>query len=255
MALMARLDLTGARAKIERAKKHICDLDGERSTFLNLNPYRATPEYYPEYNATAYYLDNFAPVPEAIPLIAGDAAHNLRSALDHLACALIKRVGNEPTAHTYFPVCESSQKYKSESARKVEGISLADKEAIDLIKPYGGGNDSLWGLHRLDIIDKHKLLITPVVCVNQIGYGISQMEVERMFGGILKLPPGAILPQTFWFPLPPKGVDAFALKKGDMVLKVEGDHETNQNVELTFDIAFGEPEVFKGRPLVPTLQN
>ena len=33
-------------------------------------------------------------------------------------------------------------------------------DAIDAIKPYKGGNDTLWRLHGLNNIDKHRLLIT-----------------------------------------------------------------------------------------------
>jgi len=33
-------------------------------------------------------------------------------------------------------------------------------EAIDALKPYGGGNDLLWRLHELNNSDKHRLLFT-----------------------------------------------------------------------------------------------
>lgn len=30
---------------------------------------------------------------------------------------------------------------------------------LKALKPYKGGNEPLWGLNRLDILDKHRLLV------------------------------------------------------------------------------------------------
>lgn len=38
---------------------------------------------------------------------------------------------------------------------------------VNEIKPYHGGNDALWGLHKTDIADKHILLI-PVFSVSSL---------------------------------------------------------------------------------------
>src|ERR1035437_1403736 len=152
-------DLSEALAKIERAKEHIRDLDRERAAFLGSNPYTLTPEFNGETSSTLYFLDECRDIPDVIPLIAGDAIHNLRTALDYLACGLVKDNGNEPTSHTYFPISECAEKYRPESKRKTEGVSDAVKQAIDAFKPYRGGDDTLYGLHRLDIIDNQTLLL------------------------------------------------------------------------------------------------
>ncbi len=50
-------------------------------------------------------------------------------------------------------------------------ISQAPKAIIDLImdviKPYKGGNDALWALHDLNILDKHRILL-PVMQLNAV---------------------------------------------------------------------------------------
>jgi hypothetical protein len=38
---------------------------------------------------------------------------------------------------------------------------------LDVIKPYKGGNDNLYALHSLDIMDKHRLLI-PIISVTAL---------------------------------------------------------------------------------------
>jgi hypothetical protein len=41
---------------------------------------------------------------------------------------------------------------------------------------------------------------------------------------------------------------------GDIVCRLFGDYESNKNVELGFDIALGEPEIFKGRSIAKHLR-
>jgi hypothetical protein len=158
---MASPKLEGARAKVERAKEHILDLKAKRIAFLGSDPYRTTPEFYPEPSATAYFLDKYTPIPETISLVAGDAIHSLRTALDYLVYAFVDRQpGDIENTHLYFPICKSGEAYVRESPRKTEGIPNEIKQRIDAFHPYKGGNDSLWELHQLDIIDKHRLLVT-----------------------------------------------------------------------------------------------
>ena len=52
------------------------------------------------------------------------------------------------------------------------------KQAIDAVKPYKGGNDSLWRLHQLNLADKHRFLITvgsQLWSIDLGGYGFRRM--------------------------------------------------------------------------------
>lgn len=68
--------------KIERAKQHIADLEGQTKAFFQVAPYTLIGEYEPKSRDTVY---RWRPVPAAreIPpiwgAIAGDVIHNLRS--------------------------------------------------------------------------------------------------------------------------------------------------------------------------------
>ena len=44
-----------------------------------------------------------APIPVDLSLVIGDAVHNLRSALDHLAWQLVLANGQTPTTQTAYP--------------------------------------------------------------------------------------------------------------------------------------------------------
>ena len=243
-------DLSEALAKIERAKEHIRDLDRERAAFLGSNPYTLTPEFNGETSSTLYFLDECRDVPVVIPLIAGDAIHNLRAALDYLACGLVKDNGNEPTSHTYFPISECAEKYRPESKRKTEGVSDAVKQAIDAFKPYRGGDDTLYGLHRLDIIDKHNLLVVVALFPEQIKVNIGPDFLNKIAPGFIKFGANAVEQQTIYFPA---NKPIFPMKKGALLYNVAGNYETNKDIDFTFDIAFGEPDIFEGKPIVQTL--
>jgi hypothetical protein len=237
------------KLKIERAKKHICDLGREKAIFLDPNPYVVTGEYYSEHNATIYFLDHPASIPDSVRLIAGDAAHNLRTALDHLACLLVEANGGIVSNSTAFPICESLAKYEIESGRKTEGMRQEARDAIKRTAPYRGGNDTIWGLHELDRIDKHRLLITVASIIHKFGFEVGVKELEEMLPGF-RFNPKDFPRTTAWFdPLDRK----FGAEKGDPIFTITGNYEADKNVKFAFDIALGEPEVFKGRPLVETL--
>jgi hypothetical protein len=218
---------------VERAKKHITDFGQARITFLEGNPYLINLKYRPELNVTEYVLGPLPEMPIDLSLMAGDAAHNLRIALDYLACELVKSANATPKA-VYFPICETAEKYKTESPGKTRGMPVAAKQIIDRIEPYGGANNPLWALHLLDIADKHRLLVAVGTKVaNQNGMQF-QLSPEPTQFSVL--------------------VDSPALKEGDVLGEVSGNSEAQQRISFNFDVAFGEPDLLAGEPIVETLE-
>jgi hypothetical protein len=61
--------------------------------------------------------------------------------------------------YTGFPIVEDPTEYKALSAGKVKGMNQTAIDKIEALKPYKGGNDALWKIHRLNITDKHQLLL------------------------------------------------------------------------------------------------
>lgn len=98
-------------------------------------------------------------------LVIGDAIHNLRASLDHAWLVVAQRIDPAIVGkYTRFPIAETRQDL--EAKLKGKNIHISAPGVFDVItaqiKSYGGGNDTLWTLHDLDIIDKHQLLL-PVV--------------------------------------------------------------------------------------------
>lgn len=120
------------------------------------------------------------PPQELIPkwhCFVGDIVHNLRSSLDHLACAMVLEGGGKVTNSIYFPLAESEAAFEK---RIVNGCLLgaraSDINVVRQLKPYRGGADRLFQLHRLDNIDKHRriLVVPPNMLVMSFPFGADQ---------------------------------------------------------------------------------
>jgi hypothetical protein len=172
------LDLRGARLKIKRAKKHIDDLDAVRIAFLGKDLYHGVPKFNPVENQTVFTVEELPEIPPDVASILGDAVHNLRTALDYLACELVRSTGKEPGSSLYFPISDDDETYKAESPGKTKGIPGDAKKIIDSMHPYGGGNNTLWAIHQLDKRDKHRLVPTVAMRVGQWSINLAREPTE-----------------------------------------------------------------------------
>src|SRR3990172_3595613 len=128
-----------------------------------------------------YHIAGGEDGPPDIARIGGDVIQNLRSALDHLAYQLVL-VGTGkpgPFFHVYFPIFDSAPEYKAGKTRQIKGMRQEAIDAIDGIKPYKGGNDTLWQLHSLNRIDKHRLILTAGSAFESVDIGA---ELTRGMG-------------------------------------------------------------------------
>src|SRR5580658_7083077 len=173
-----------ARLKINRAKKHITDFDAARLAIPDR--YVSTIEIHPEHGGISikYDLPEEEDLLSGLAVIAGDAIHNLRSALDYAWVGTIERFfpgTSEPYAK--FPIRETEIDVRGAlNGRGIEfSVPNLFKRVVHDIKPYRGGNDGLYRLHCLDIADKHYLLI-PVLNATVI----KELVVEDEHGEIIR---------------------------------------------------------------------
>ena len=240
--------LAGPLAKVERAKEHIRDVDAAVRAFLDGHPYVIHTKRDPETRQLIYFMASVGEIGPDVALRVGDALQNLRSALDHLAYQLwLVGTGRDgPAFHVYFPIFDSATEYKAKSARQVQGMAKAAIKAIDAAKPYKGGNDTLWLIHHLNRIDKHRLLVTVGSAFNSVDLGgfTVRHAAKSMpaFAGI-KL-------SAFFKP----NDRLYPLKKGDELFRDAPDAEVDEKLEFAFDVALGEPKVSEGEPVIESLQ-
>jgi hypothetical protein len=216
--------------KVKRAKHHIADLDARIHEFFTRkpHPYPIIREIDSETGDLVFKLGKCSPIPEDFPLIVGDAIQNLRASLDHLVSHLVRSNGCVPVTSTGFPFCKTSEKYKTEGPRKIDGIAPEAIPMFGALQPYPGGNDGLYGLHEMSNIDKHRLLV--VCACMHVGTTVT-----------MTLSP---TPTEFKIALPAPMKWDYRLEDGAEIFRIFEDQITNfnQDPDFSFRIAYGETE-------------
>lgn len=152
------------RLKIKRSQQHFIELQDEVKRYYAESPWRINIEIDSLGNETHRFLVE-KPIPKKLGVIIGDTIHNLRSSLDILANELVRVNGCSPNYKTSFPIGTNQKNFHEEIEKCLEGCAERHKELIrDLHAYQGGAGHRLWQLHKLDIEDKHKILI-PVIAI------------------------------------------------------------------------------------------
>ncbi|HXQ53376.1 MAG TPA: hypothetical protein VN802_19950 [Stellaceae bacterium] len=151
-----------SKIKLKRARVHIEALREAILDYLRPHPVvlEVAPGPTPDKKAWVVRVSNEAP--RELAAIAGDAVHNLRSALDLMACELV-RLNGKDDKNVRFPFSASEAEF--DNALSWRQMDKAAPDVVDLLKsmkPYRGGNEALRGIHDLDILDKHQMLIPTI---------------------------------------------------------------------------------------------
>ena len=95
----------GSKLKIERANKHIGDLNILIEGFNNADSCRLHIEEDAKTGNNFLKIESIKPLPSDMVLIMGDAIHNLHTALDLMMCEIVLA----PDRNTKFPFFEKRQ--------------------------------------------------------------------------------------------------------------------------------------------------
>jgi hypothetical protein len=173
------MDLSGARAKLERAKEHLQLLDetvrdvrlasGGDSSLVLRALYRSTSESFelrvismPQYPLTEWGT------------VLGDYVQNLRSALDHAAYQLVAS-GSAPNdaalRRSQFPICDTHDLFDSEVPHRLSGVAPLAMSVVKEAQPfeyYDIDISPMRILRELSNRDKHRLLIPLLVAPDDL---------------------------------------------------------------------------------------
>jgi hypothetical protein len=189
----------GARLKIKRANHHIADIKSRVRSLIDAYTVTIEKNTKTGHESVRYGLPD-DDISIQIALVTGDAIHNLKTALDYAwREVLTKFVPAAVDNFAKFPVRKSRDDL--EGALNGRKINVAAPNLFALIvssiKSYKGGNDSLWAIHQLDIIDKHRLLL-PVMNYT----ALQSIELENDAGEIIKGGTWATTQSTFFADIP-----------------------------------------------------
>ena len=150
-----------ASLKIDRASEHINELNElfnkERPFYLSVQTDTQTRERIMRPKQDEAVTNKTA-------LIVGEIVHNLRSALDHAYWEIVSPLCTTTTEirSIQFPFCAKADRLDSViQQRLAHYVGTGFYCGIRKLLPHGepGGNELLYMIDELDILDKHKLLI------------------------------------------------------------------------------------------------
>jgi hypothetical protein len=242
---MARARLSGAKLKLERAREHIVTLRSGIDAYFATSPLIIDRSDEPVTGDEIYRVRIKNEVPLAWSAIIGDAIHNLRSSLDLLACELVTEAGGIVSDRTAFPIRESEADFRRDAPKLLAGADPTALKLVRRLRPFRGGNEVLYRLHRLDILDKHRAIVAVGAAYSHFTMQI-RMKVPWQEEPV-EAPPIAIRPADRLFPL----------KDGETVFCVKAAARTNDCSQakygFAFYVAFGDGQVADGEPVAPTL--
>jgi len=223
------------REKLKWAKHHIGNVKASIKEFTDTQPYEVGVEQDTESGELFVHVLKADPIPPAIRLGCGDAIQTLRSTLDYLTCALVRANGKSPSSQVEFPIFEhliENAEDRKNFDRKVKGMRDEAREQILLMKPYQGGDNTLWRLHRLNRIDKHNMLVTALGNITAIN-GLPPIG-DRWNG-------------NRWVGIP--GIP-LGIKVGD---KFTPAVKVARGAGFFAEVVFDEPDIAEGYPVVLAL--
>jgi len=160
--------------KLGRVDKHMEALDESIKAFLEPKPYSAKRVLERDGRDHVLIWNDYVEPPDVFGLIAGDAIHNLRSSLDHMAVELAKAgatiQGVTMTAKEIegiqFPIVLLEDDYAKQLRRgRLKYVEPAAQAFIESSQPYRmtpkmSARNNVYLVSELDNADKHRLLTT-----------------------------------------------------------------------------------------------
>jgi hypothetical protein len=196
---MGFADLTGPRAKLERAEEHFKALCDECLMFVQQDTNFGRSTFDCE---DGWYVVLLHPIPDFplhIALIAGDCLNNIRAALDQLIWQLVLREDQEPGQSHSFPIYDTREEFikkvetpakKGKQKSPLYGIPV-DGDAwriIEAVQPFNNPQPEcgdLALLAKFTNFDKHRTLLLqetyagPQWVANGIRWRPSLQPIER----------------------------------------------------------------------------
>jgi len=164
---MLALMSSGWYVKLIRAREVLDELRVDVRAFVESRPYELTQRE--AGGVVTYELRLVESPPQRLSVIAGEIAHDLRSALDHLAWHAIEANGERPSRDTAFPIQREAD--ESAFARQTRGMSNRVVAAVRDTQPFSNatpGRDPLLRLHDFNRFDKHRLLHVVAIAMQEI---------------------------------------------------------------------------------------
>lgn len=159
-----------AYRKIERANKHVLDIEYRVAAFCASNAHKLVSDFDSTTGLHKIRFERGENIPYLINLFFGDAVHNLRASLDHAwAQAILALDPSAKIGKLHFPVadmrkgCETAlddREQEHATAITTTAGQRLRETILEVIQPYGAVDNPFRMTSKMDNIDKHRMLLT-----------------------------------------------------------------------------------------------
>jgi hypothetical protein len=132
-------DVSGVLVKIDRARAHLDDFDAQARLITEACRRAIIRERDEQRSEHVFRFGRVPAVPPVLSAIIGDAIHNLRVSLDHLAWQLVIATGNQPNKNTSFPILRTAatpDRWGRTRPQISPGVPEPAGEILDEVQPY-----------------------------------------------------------------------------------------------------------------------
>lgn len=234
--------LDGIYLKLTRARDQLQNLWTEIETFEEGEGYRIDIEFNDDASEVRAIWRQLRPIPPMWGVLVGEIAHNLRSALGHLAYQMViaetKAIPARPKKLDFL-IADDEKRFDDWGCSPRGRLAELSENSVALIKslqPFATGEgrkSPLWHLNELAGFDKHSTVVLAAIALHQTSIHVP--------GGALRI--GAIATGR---PLVDGTPIAWAiLPPGRAQMKVQG--------EAAVSVAINQPPIAVGEPMMETL--
>lgn len=236
-----------AYLKIDRAAKHIDELS---QLLHEKRPFRYMVETDTQTNKRSTFAKKDEAVADQAALVAGDALHCLRTALDYAYWNKVSPLAttDRERKNVQFPFSETAARLDEAVANRLaKRVSQAFFDYLIALKPHGepGGNAVPYLLHDRDAFEKHRDLV-PTGDYTLLSSEMVRRQVPDFPPGITNCSFGQNNRGVRWT-MPPGGAAALGLFGIPETGKFE------QEIDVPVDVVFHVGSSRTTYPLVPTL--
>lgn len=240
LSVMVKPILSGQFSKIARARKLLCDFQGEEDAYRK--SVRLKLVEVPDATGLRHItIKADETIPDNAALIAAEIIYHARSALDQMVVEIGRQNGINNTEHLYFPFTREAKEFGEKRAQaKMRGLPADVKALLERLAPYRDGNPRLWGIGTFANVDKHKMLI-PLVDFGAAA-SIDGFDID---GGNHPGSVGII------------GGESANLNEGLVISMIgpTGHFRLTGSIHVSVYIAFGDVPAFANERAVPTLNS
>lgn len=223
-----------ARALLRRGREQTVEAHRLFDTFFRGKPYTKVIDLDPQTGDQLHKFRLTSEIPAAARLVVKDAMSNLRDTLDHAVYGAAVAIRGGDPEDTAFPFADSEADLKGRLAgKKLTHVPGELHATFVALKPYTGGNGLLCGLNKARNASTHRILVPAgsVAMVNSATMHSAVVNGNLEFG------------YSRWNPA----------KNEVEFLRITPNNAFHYEVQVSFDVVFGDVEILAGRQVVGTL--